>query len=126
MIMRCADKTKAAANVCARVCYPLLDLLEFLQEKRKTITIDTLYLDASVAVAVCISGESKFLSYIKKTQAVDLLWLKDALRHLGLSPEKIASALNIADLWTKAVSRDVLETLLPKIGRMISETRDMD
>ena len=73
--------------------------------------------DATVAVALAISGESPVLGYIKKTQAVDLLWLRDVLHHLGLTPTKIPTELNIADLWTKAVSLKTLITLLGLGGR---------
>ena len=120
MINRCADKAKAAANCCARVGYPVIDLIEWLTKNRTTIVVDTLYLDASVAVSVCTSGESKLLGYIKKTQAVDLLWLRDILRHLGLTPTKIGTERNVADMWTKAISRATLEKLLPLIGRIFS------
>ena len=98
----------------------MIDLIEWLTKNRATIVVDTLYLDASVAVSVCTSGESKLLGYIKKTQAVDLLWLRDILRHLGLTPTKIGTERNVADMWTKAISRATLEKLLPLIGRIFS------
>ena len=64
------------------------------------------------------AGESKATGYFKKTQAVDLLWLRDTIRHLGIVIVKFDSARNVADLLTKAVSRSVLLTLLPILGRM--------
>ena len=66
---------------------------------------------------VTIAGESKAMAYIRKTQAVDLLWLRDILRHMRLRPEKIASEKNVADAWTKAISEATLERLLPLLGR---------
>ena len=51
----------------------------------------------------------------KKTQAIDLFWLRGAIRELDITPQKMPSGRNIADLWTAAVTRAVLLALL--VGR---------
>ena len=52
-----------------------------------------------------------------KTQAVDILWMRDALRHLRMNIIRIPSERNAADILTKAVTKKVLATILPIIGR---------
>ena len=112
LIDRTPDRVKALTNTLTRMSYPLEDLLRWL-----IIQCGRVYFDATVCKSVAEAGESKAMSYILKNQAVDLLWLRDALRHLKMSTIKIGSARNVADLLTKAVTRKVLAALLPIIGR---------
>ena len=76
-----------------------------------------MFVDATVCKAVAESGESRAMSYVKKPQEVDLLWLRDTIRHLHIEILKIDSARNCGDLFTMAVSKAVLAALLPIIGR---------
>ena len=73
--------------------------------------------DATVAQSISISGESRALAIIRKTQAVDLLHMRDTLRALGLKTYKVPSAKNLSDLWTKCVSGQTLSELKKEIGR---------
>jgi len=81
------------------------------------VAIENLYVDATVAKAVSIHGSSKTLEIVKKTQAVDLLNLKDNLIALGLRCRHCSTHHNVADLWTKSVSYETLKTLKHLIGR---------
>ena len=119
LIMRSADRIKAAAVVCQRTAYPGQELLWWICENRNIdILVDNLMIDASVAKSIAISGESKALSFVKKTMAVDLAALRDTLRHLQLQACHVPSEFNIADLWTKAVTGSTLEKLLSLIARV--------
>ena len=117
LIDRTPDRVKALTNTLTRMSYPLEDLLRWLTCKRVDIQYGGIYVDATVCKSVAEAGESKAMSYVRKTQTVDLLWLRDAVRHLRMSIIKISSERNVADLLTKAVTRKVLMTLLPIIGR---------
>jgi hypothetical protein len=129
LIEASADKVKQAGITCQRSAYPLMHLVEFLckdlsNDERRTraeIKANGIYVDASVAISAATRGESEVFGLISKTQAVDLLFLHDALQVMRLELIKIDSALNISDLWTKCVSQKVLETLCKLIGR----TRNM-
>ena len=114
LIQRAADRTKAAATICTRMIYPTTELVRWLQRDVE-IPVGLLHIDASVAIAVVTSGESKYLEYLRKTQRADLIFLQGIVRHLELTPSKIE--LNLADLWTKAITGAVLETLLEIAGR---------
>ena len=74
-------------------------------------------IDASVALAVVLSGESKSVECLRKTQGVDLVFFQGIVPHLERTPSKIESSLNLADLWTKAITRAILDTLLAIAGR---------
>ena len=77
LIIRAADRTKTAAIVCQRVAYPIQELLKWITvERNTTIPVSKLKLDASVAKAISISGESRALPFVRKTLAVDLMALK--------------------------------------------------
>ena len=118
LIIKAADRTKTAAIVCQRVAYHIQELLKWLIVGRNiTVPVSKLKLDASVARAISLSGESRAFQFVKKTMAVDLLALKDTLHNLGLTPGHAPSEYNVADLWTKAVNRPTLERLLFLIGR---------
>ena len=56
---------------------------------------------------------------MRKTQAVDVAWMRDCLVHLGVQPTKVDTSKNISDLWTKAVTRATLIVLLQLIGRRV-------
>ena len=81
------------------------------------IKIESLFVDATVAKAVSINGSSKTLEIVKKTQAVDLLNLKDNLAALGIRCRHCSTHHNVADLWTKSVSYETLKTIKNLIGR---------
>ena len=118
LVMRAANKVKAAAEVTQRTCYPIIDLFAWCTKNLDLcITIENLYVDATVAKAVSINGSSKTLEIVKKTEAVDLLNLKDNLTALGLRCQHCSTHHNIADLWTKSVSSDTLKVLKNLIGR---------
>ena len=117
LVNRSADRAKALANAVARVACPLNDLAAWLGAERFLFSTGRVFVDATVCQAVAASGESKALAHIAKSQAVDLLWLRDISRHLGLLILKVESERNVADILTKAVSRKVLEHLLPILGR---------
>ena len=76
-----------------------------------------LCVDASVAITVGRTGESKALSYLTKTQAVDAWWLKDNLQKIGVLLRKVSTKVNTSDLFTKAVAKQVLNDLSKLIGR---------
>ena len=116
--MKASNKMKAAAEVTQRTCYPIIDLIGWCTKNLDLcIRIETLYVDATVAKAVSINGSSKTLEIVKKTQAVDLLNLKDNLAALGLRCRHCSTHHNVADLWTKSVSYETLKTIKNLIGR---------
>ena len=117
LIDRSPDQAKALCLTMTRIVYPLDDLLKCLTRDRTQLQFGRVFVDATVWKAVAESGESKAMSYIRKTQAVDPLWLRDTLRHRQVEILKIDSARYCADLFTKAVSNAVLAALLPIIGR---------
>ena len=60
LIVKAADKTKAAAIVAQRVAFPILEFTKWmLKDTKLGVKVDTLKFDASVARAVSISGQSK-------------------------------------------------------------------
>ena len=64
LIERCADWTKAAATICTRTIYPTGELVRWLSEQGAVeIPVDKLHINASVALAVVLSGESKPKEY---------------------------------------------------------------
>ena len=78
--MKAADKTKTAAIVGQRVAFPIQEFTKWLtKETNLDVKVDTLKLDASVAWAISISGQSRALEFVRKTMAVELLSLKDTL-----------------------------------------------
>ena len=105
LINRSADKMKATVAVCQRLIAPIGELIEWVCNDRYVIKSETLFIDASVAVSIAISGNSRALQYVRKTQAVDVV--------------KVDTSLNISDLWTKAVTRATLIVLLKLIGRRV-------
>ena len=113
-----APKSKAAVSCMTRIIYPVSQLLDWLQEGRK-VSIKTRYLhvDASVALSVANTGISKSLQYLSKSQAVDLWWLHTSVPNFNILLKKVASSQSTSDLFTKAVKKIVLDTLLPLIGR---------
>ena len=118
LVERSADKVKAAATVTQRTCYPIMDLIGWhIKGTHLRIKIENLFVDATVARAVSIHGSSKTLEIVKKTQAVDLLNLKDNLAALGLRCQHCSTHYNVADLWTKSVSYETLKALKNLIGR---------
>ena len=118
LVERSADKVKAAATVTQRTCYPIMDLIGWhIKGTHLRIKIENLFVDATVARAVSIHGSSKTLEIVKKTQAVDLLNLKDNLAALGLRCQHCSTHSNVADLWTKSVNYETLKTLKNLIGR---------
>ena len=117
LVDRSADRIKALANVVARVSCPVNALAAWLGEGRYTLVGGRVYVDATVCKAVAESGESKAMQHILKSQAVDLLRLRDVTKHLGLIIIKVDSERNLADILTKAVSRKTLESLMPILGR---------
>ena len=64
--------------------YPFEELLRWLSFQRVEIQLGRIYVDATVRKSVCEVGESKQMSYMLKTQAVDMLWLRDAVRNLKM------------------------------------------
>ena len=117
LIDRTPDRVKALTNTLTRRSYPLDELLRRLTRRRSDIQIGRIYVDATVCKSVAEAGESKTMGYVLKTHTVDLLWLRDAVRHLNMSIIKIGSERNAADLLAKAVTRKILLALLPIIGR---------
>ena len=118
LIERASDKVKAAATITQRTCYPIIDLVDWhTRGTQLKIKIESLMVDATVARAVSVSGSSKVLEIIKKTQAVDLLNLRDNLAALGMRCQHVGTHDNLADLWTKAVPAATLEKLKDLIGR---------
>ena len=57
--MRAVDKTKTAAIVAQRVAFPIQEFTKWmLKDTKLDVKVDTLKLDASVARAISISGQS--------------------------------------------------------------------
>ena len=101
----------------ARVAYPVDSLAAWIGAGRHLLCSGRIYVDASVCESVSAAGESRNMTYLTKSRAVDVLWLRDVLRHLHLVVVRIPSARNLADILTKAISRKVLEELVPILGR---------
>ena len=57
------------------------------------------------------------MTYLSKSQGVDLLWLRDVLRHMNMHVIHTPSERNLADILTKSAVKQVLEALLPVLGR---------
>ena len=55
---------------------PVGELVEWLTHGRVRFRSGRLFVDATVAQPVALAGESKAMNYIRKTQTVDLLWLR--------------------------------------------------
>jgi hypothetical protein len=111
--------------LCQRTAFPVLQLLEFLTKdlkgddgrRRLTIKNEGIFVDASVAISAGLRGESEVYGLISKSQAVDLAFMRDAIKVLKLDLVKVPSALNISDLWTKCVSQHTLAELTSLAGR---------
>ena len=101
----------------ARVAYPVDSLAAWIAKDRHALNSGRVYVDASVCESVSAAGESRNMTYLSKSQGVDLLWLRDILRHLNMVVVRIPSARNLADILTKAIARKILEELIPILGR---------
>ena len=75
LIRRSADRVKALCTTTTRIAYPLDDLLKCVTLGRAQLRYGRLYVDATAAKAIAETGESRAFAYMKKSQAVDLLWL---------------------------------------------------
>ena len=118
LIVRASEKTKVAAVVAQRVCFPTQDFIAWvLDGTNLSVKVDTLRVDATVAKAITISGSSKTLEVVRKTMAVDLLNLRDTLHALNIAAKHVPSSENVADMWTKAISAQTLVHLKSLIGR---------
>ena len=118
LIVRASEKTKIAAVVAQRVCFPIQDFVAWMLEGTNlSVAVDTLKVGATVAKAITISGSSKALKIVKKTMAVDLLNLRDTLHALKIKAEHVGSSENVADMWTKAISAQTLVHLNSLIRR---------
>ena len=117
LVERSAARIKALTTVVARGACPVDALAAWIGAGRYLLNSGRIFVDATVCKSVAEAGESKAFQYVQKSQAVDLLWLRDVIRHLGLTVLKIDSERNLADLLTKAVTRKTLETLAPILGR---------
>ena len=112
--------THAVSFSVANKAVPLLETLEDLGFK---ISEKVILVDAAVALSSVCKGHSKIMQYLSKTQGVDLGWLSETIEDLGFSLEKVASSANLSDIFTKGVSADVLEKLLPLLGMSQGVTR---
>ena len=118
LILRAADRTKTAAIVCQQIAYSIQELQKWITAERNiTSPVSKLKLDASVATAFAISGESRALAFVRKTMEGYLMAWKETLHNLGFTPEHVPSEYNVADLWTKAVNGPTLARLLFLLGR---------
>ena len=117
VVDRTPHRVKALTNVIARVAYPVDQLAAWIAKDRHALNCGRIYVDASVCESVSAAGESRSMTYLSKSQGVDLLWLRDILRHLNIVVIRIPSERNLADILTKAIARKILEALLPILGR---------
>ena len=69
----------------ARVAYPVDSLAEWIAKDRHALNSGRVYVDASVCESVSAAGESRNMTYLTKSQGVDLLWLRDVLRVYDIS-----------------------------------------
>ena len=99
------------------MAYAVGELMEWLAQNREEFNFGRLYVDATVGRSAPLAGESRAMSYIRKTPAVDLGWLRDVLRHLRLRCEKGSTQRNVADAWTTAIGESTLAKLLPLLDR---------
>ena len=107
------DMTHATSYALANKGVPLVEMLEDLgfQLSEKVILVD-----ANVALISVCRGHSKLMRYLSKTQGVDLGWLSETIADLDFSLRKVDSSENLSDIFTKGVTPEVLEHLLPLLG----------
>ena len=107
------DDTHNTVQLLASRGVPLLEMMDDvgLHTEEKEVR-----LDAAVAITAACRGHSKLMQYLSKTQGVDIGWLAETLRDLNMKLVKVDSKFNLSDIHTKAVTRDVLDTILPRLG----------
>jgi hypothetical protein len=96
--------------------------LEILEALGLDIPVRKLHCDAAVAIICLQRGYSKVMRYLSKTIGVDIAWLSETVNDLNFDIVKVASADNLADIFTKHISRDVLVKLGPAIGFIFGNT----
>ncbi len=72
-------------------------------------------IDASVAVQALSRGYTKRLAYLNKTTGIDVAGLCEVLVKNGIEIVKVASADNLADLFTKALTKPQFVELLRRM-----------
>jgi hypothetical protein len=103
----------AAEFVSRRSAIPLYEFCESagLDTRRRALRVD-----ASVAIVCTMRGFSKVYIYLRKAHGISLAALKGYVDDLGLELEKIDSAVNPSDLFTKALLWAVAYKHLRRIG----------
>ena len=111
---RCvASKFQSTAMTLRRAVIPALDLLEAFDVPFKD---KLMCVDASVAVTALSTGWSTLLKHLDRTMGVNLGFVAETLRKLGMTVKKIGTAENPADTFTKALARETLTPLLVMLG----------
>ena len=79
------------------------------------------FVDATVCKAAAEKGTSKQMRYLNKTQAVDLFWLRDVVKEVPVDLRKAASAENVADGFTKPISKQRTAEMRVALGLRTAE-----
>ena len=108
-----AGLVHGTSRAVAAMGVPCIDLAE-----RMGLSFDTktIRVDASVALTAITKGFSRVMAYLPKTQGVNLAFLSEVIENLGFKIEKVHTSANVADVFTKAVTKSVLAELLPRLG----------
>ena len=74
------------------------------------------HVDAAVSKAAAEKGTSRQMRYLSKTQQVDLFWLRDIIKEVGIELVKVGTVDNIADMLTKPLDGQRMKALKESIG----------
>ena len=74
------------------------------------------FVDATVCKAAAEKGTSKQMKHLSKTQEVDLFWLRDIVNAVPVDLRKATSAENVADGFTKPISKQRAAELREALG----------
>ena len=107
-----AEAELLAAQVALRECLSILILFDLLQLEVAT----ELLVDSSAALSVLLTGLSNKLRYAAKSQGLACAWCNAVLHDFNIRARKVATDHNIADLFTKSVSKFTFSNLLTLCG----------
>ena len=107
-----AEAELLAAQLALRECLAILIVLDILQ-----IDVDLeLLVDSAAALSVLLTGLSSKLRYAAKSQGLCAAWCASILKDFSIKARKVATDHNVADLFTKAVSKFTYNTLTTLCG----------
>ena len=97
----------------AHAALPTLDVLEKLLGRKIALKV---HVDAAVSKSAAEKGTSRQMRYLSKAQQVDLFWLRDIIKEVGIELVKVGTAVNIADMLTMPLDGQHMKVLEDSIG----------